>query len=250
MVTVAPVGDPQDPATIGGQFERLAIVAACVREVRADQDVFEHAQRRCDLEASVLGVGRREVRGRARWQRDHAGVDHPHVANVNAERLRDPPALDSVGAGENAQELLPRQVGKRGCEPIIEAALLGLGHDAGQVEELPSRGRDAAVLVSDRASNHCEQHVPDVEHPIALHRAEAPGFEQQCIAIEQPREDGHQRGNYGRGLRVVWCRHRQPHPATRSARFNPPEITPFLTDCRWSHRKYDDARGSHCSRRS
>jgi hypothetical protein len=171
------------------------------------------------------------VRRRARWQRDHAGVDDPHVANVNAERLRNPPALDSVGAGENAQELLPRQVGERGREAIVEAALLG--HEAGQVEELPARGRDAAVLVADRAPHHREQHVPDVERPITLHRAQAAGFEQQRIAIEQTREDGRQRGNNGWGLRVVWCWHRQPHPATRLPPLQPVEITPLLTDCRW-----------------
>jgi len=191
------------------------------------------------LEAAVLGVGRREVRRRARWQRDHAGVDDAHVANVNAERLRDPLALDAVGAGEHAQEHLPRQVGERGREAIVEAALLG--HDAGQVEELPPRGRDAAVFVADRAPHHREQHVPDVEHPIAFHRAEAAGFAQHRIAIEQAREHGRERGNYelGRGLRVDWRGHRQPHAATRWAPLQPPEITPLLSDCRCVRDKLD-----------
>jgi len=75
-------------------------------------------------------------------------VDQPGREPVNTERLCDPPALDPVGAAENAQELLPRQVRERRRETIIEAALRG--HEA--VEELPSSGRDAAVLVADRAS--------------------------------------------------------------------------------------------------
>ena len=64
---------------------------------------------------------------------NHAGVDDAHVADVNAECLRGHLALDSIGAGDNAQEHLPRQVGERGREAIVEAALLG--HEAGQVED-------------------------------------------------------------------------------------------------------------------
>jgi len=50
----------------------------------------------------------------ARWRRDHAGVDDPHVANANAnaERLRDPPALDSMGNDLTRQRLVASQTGE------------------------------------------------------------------------------------------------------------------------------------------
>lgn len=150
------------------------------------------------------------MRRGALGQRDHAGINDAHVSNVNAERIGDHFALDAVGAGKHAQERLPGQVGQRRSEAIVEAALLG--HDAGQIEELPSRGRDAAVFVANGAANHREQHVRDVEHSIALHRAEAASFEQQRVAIKQTREDGGERGSYGgafescrAGMRTVRC---------------------------------------------
>src|SRR5690606_24164921 len=135
--------------------------------------------------------------------------------NTNAECLGHRFALNAVGAGEHTQEHLPRDIGERGREPIVEAALLG--HHAGQVEELAPRRRDAAMLVADRASDERDQHIPAVEQPIALHGAEATRQREQRIAIEQAREHRGDRANYGWGLRVGSCWHRKPHAATRMA---------------------------------
>lgn len=179
----------------------------------------------------MLGVRRRELCRGARRQGDNARIDDAHVANTNAECLGHRLPLDAIGAGEHAQEHLPRHIRERGREPIVEAAFLG--HHASQVEELAPCRRDAAMLVSDRATDEREQDVPDVEQPIALHGAEATRQREQRIAIEQAREHRGDRGMDGRGLRAVACRHREPHAATRAAPLQPCEITPFLTDCRW-----------------
>jgi len=52
-------------------------------------------------------------------------------------------------------------------------------------------------VVADRAPAHREAGTSQTWSDRSRSRAEAAGFEQQRFAIEQAREDGRQRGNYG-----------------------------------------------------
>jgi hypothetical protein len=134
-------------------------------------------------------------------QRDRTGIDDTNVAHVNAQRAGHRLALDPVGVREHLQEHLPAQVRQARGQPIVEAALLG--HEPGQILELPACGRHAPVLVAHRAANQREHDVERMLRAQPRDGTELIGAGQDPIAVDELGEQGRDRGIQGGLLGVT-----------------------------------------------